>query len=87
MKNKSEDQLEQKLFEALKQFNMEYRYKFPMPLSVNYILGKDLGLDSLGILELSMRIETVFNINIHDDDIDSFKTVADIKNYLIRIGK
>lgn len=46
-------------------------------------LNNDLGLDSLDIVDLSVRLEDEFHIsNITIDDSDGFKTVLDITAYL-----
>ncbi len=38
---------------------------------------KDLGADSLDIVELIMEFETVFGIDIKDEDAESIKTIQD----------
>lgn len=45
---------------------------------------KDLGADSLDMTEAVMAIETEFAIEIPDDDVDAFKTVEDIVNFINR---
>ncbi|MCX7611240.1 MAG: acyl carrier protein [Ignavibacterium sp.] len=42
----------------------------------------DLGADSLDIVELVMEIESVFNIQIPDEEIESITTVGELINYL-----
>ena len=42
----------------------------------------DLGLDSLDITELMMEVEQRFGVHIGTQDIDRFKTVGDVANYL-----
>ena len=41
-------------------------------------LKKDLDLDSLEIVELSMEVEKQFDIVLTEDEIDSFTTIQDI---------
>ena len=43
---------------------------------------EDLGADSLDTVELVMRLEEEFGLDIHDEDADKFKTVVDALNYL-----
>ena len=43
---------------------------------------KDLGADSLDIIELIMSIEETFKINIYDQDIENIITVNDIIIYI-----
>ena len=42
----------------------------------------DLELDSLDIVELMMKIEDEFNIEIPEEDVESLKTVGDVVSYL-----
>jgi acyl carrier protein len=47
----------------------------------------DLDLDSLDIVEVAMAVEDAFDLEIGDGDIEQFKTVADLINYLVaRLG-
>ena len=43
---------------------------------------EDLGADSLDIVELVMRIEEEFNIEIPDDDASNIKSVKDATDYI-----
>ena len=45
-------------------------------------LTRDLGLDSLDVTDLILRLETIFNTSIPDTDWNNFQTIKDIKNYL-----
>ena len=51
-------------------------------ISKNSSFSKDLGADSLDIIELIMSIEETFKINILDKDIDNIITVNDIICYI-----
>ena len=42
----------------------------------------DLGFDSLTIVEVVMELEDVFNIEIPDNDMDSFESVHDVIEYI-----
>lgn len=42
----------------------------------------DLGADSLDVVELVMRFEEEFDIEISDEDADKIKTVKDATDYL-----
>jgi acyl carrier protein len=42
----------------------------------------DLNLDSLDIVELMMKMEDDFNIEIPEEDAESLKTVQDVVKYL-----
>ncbi|WP_216824406.1 acyl carrier protein [Emticicia sp. TH156] len=45
-------------------------------------LTRDLGLDSLDVTDLILRIESTFNIEISDAEINSFQTIQDINTHL-----
>jgi len=42
----------------------------------------DLGVDSLGIVELVLHFEEVFELDVPDDDIERIVTIQDIVNYV-----
>ena len=43
---------------------------------------EDLGADSLDVVELVMKLEDEFGIDIPDDDVNQIKTVGDAVNYI-----
>ena len=43
---------------------------------------EDLGADSLALVELVMSVEEEFNIQIEDEDMEKFKTVGDVLDYI-----
>jgi len=43
---------------------------------------KDLGMDSLDLVELTMELESQFNITIDDNHIDGFKRFSDVVDYV-----
>ena len=49
-------------------------------------IKKDLGADSLDILQLLMRIEDQYGITIPDKALATFNTVGDVVNYLEQEG-
>ena len=49
-------------------------------------LVNDLGVNSLELADLIMVCEEKFNIEINDDDIRKFITVADICDYLEKVA-
>ena len=42
----------------------------------------DLGADSLALVELVMSVEEEFEIEIQDEDMEKFKTVGDVLDYI-----
>ena len=43
---------------------------------------EDLGADSLALVELVMSVEEEFDIQIEDEDMEKFKTVGDVLDYI-----
>jgi len=46
---------------------------------------KDLGIDSLGLLEFIFRIEEVFAIRVANEDAEKIQTLTDIANLVDRL--
>lgn len=44
----------------------------------NHKIVEDLGADSLNVVEIVMEVETEFDIEIDDTEIDDIKTVSDL---------
>lgn len=51
-------------------------------LEDNHNLAKDVGLDSIDMVELSMELERTFDITIPDPDVEKWDTVASVINYI-----
>jgi acyl carrier protein len=47
------------------------------PKTTDTLIG-DLGLDSLEVVEIALRMEEAFGLDISDDHIESWKTVGDV---------
>ena len=43
---------------------------------------EDLGADSLDIVELIMAMESEFDMDIEDDEVEDISTVEDVVNYI-----
>ena len=70
------------VFEKLKQIVTE-KLRVPADkILLSSDIVKDLGADSLDIVEMLMDVETEFDIVIDDDAITSLKTVGDVVNYV-----
>lgn len=54
----------------------------PARITLDSQIKKDLGADSLDILQLLMRIEDQYGIVIPDKALATFSTVRDVVNYL-----
>ena len=51
-------------------------------ISLNTTFVDDLGADSLALVELVMSVEEEFEIEIQDEDMENFKTVGDVLDYI-----
>ena len=47
-------------------------------IKLESLLNEDLGVDSLDAVELSLDLETEFDVEISDEELASLKTVKDI---------
>ena len=45
-------------------------------------IAKDLGADSLDVVELLMSIEDEFDIEIPDEEIENIKTIGELVEYI-----
>ena len=54
----------------------------PEKITPDSLIKKDLGADSLDILQLLMRIEDQYGIVIPDQALATFETVANVVKYL-----
>ena len=51
-------------------------------ITMDSALSNDLGINSIELADLVMLCEEKFDIEINDEDIRKFTTVADVVNYL-----
>ena len=58
----------------------------PAIVTLEAQIRKDLGADSLDILQLLMRIEDQYGITIPDKALATFQTVGDVVTYLEQEG-
>ncbi len=45
---------------------------------------EDLGADSIGVMELVMKMEEEFGLQIPDEDIEKLRTVGDVIDYILK---
>lgn len=75
--------LEEKImFELLKNLLVEELQLDPEEIKLEAELTNDLGINSIELADLVMLCEDKFGIEIEDDDIHKFVTVADVVAYL-----
>lgn len=74
------------MFEKVKGILVDELQLNPDDITMDAELVNDLGVNSLELADLIMVCEEKFDIEISDDDIRKFITVADICDYLERIA-
>ena len=70
------------MFETLKTLLAEELQIDPDEIKMESELTNDLGVNSIELADLIMLCEDQFGIEIEDEDIHKFVTIADVVNYL-----
>jgi len=70
------------MFEEVQKILSKQLRREPETIQLTSLIKKDLGADSLDILQLLMRMEDDFGIVIPDEELAGFNTVGDVVNYL-----
>ena len=70
------------MFEKVQTILAKQLRKDPSLITMDSLIKKDLGADSLDILQLLMRIEDQYGIVIPDQELAKFETVGDVVKYL-----
>lgn len=56
--------------------------KDPSSMTAASTFEDDIGLDSLAIVEVVLKIEEAFGITVPDEDVKDFKTLGDVAKYI-----
>ena len=75
------------MFETLKSILVEELQLDPDDIKMESELANDLGVNSIELADLIMLCEEQFDIEIEDEDIHKFVTIADVVTYLEAQGK
>ena len=70
------------MFEKVKEVLMEAINVDEDMIKLEASLKDDLGIDSLAAVELSLELETEFDVRIEDEELAKLVTVADIVSLL-----
>ena len=54
----------------------------PEDITMESLLVDDLGADSLDAIDIVMRVEDTFKVEVPDEIIEKIETVGDIVNYI-----
>ncbi len=70
------------VFNILKEIIVEELNVTPEQVTLDAKFQEDLGADSLDVVELVMKIEERFGIEIPDEDAEKIRTVKDAVKYI-----
>ncbi len=70
------------VFEKLRDIIVDQLSVSPDQVKLEAKFQEDLGADSLDVVELVMRIEEEFDIEIPDEDAEKIQTVGDAVRYI-----
>ena len=75
------------MFEKVQKMLAEQLDIDPEKITPQSEVVKDLGADSLDVVELLMTLEEEFGITLPDSEMENVKTVQDIVDMMEKIGK
>mgnify|MGYP000037917542 CR=1 FL=1 len=55
----------------------------PKEILIEHNLKEDIGLDSIGYVELGTSLEDIYNVDITDEQVMAFETVADVVDMVL----
>lgn len=56
----------------------------PAQINLNWVVDKDLSLDSIDIIEIEMELEDTYDISFSDDDINKFNTIQELIDLIVK---
>ena len=70
------------VFEKIKSILEEQFKSYADEMTMETNIAKDLGADSLDVVELLVAIEDEFDLEIPDEEIENIKTIGDLAEYI-----
>lgn len=70
------------VFEKIKAILAEQLGTDENDMTLDTNIAKDLGADSLDVVELLMSIEDEFDVEIPDEEIENIKTIGELTDYI-----
>ncbi len=70
------------VFEKIKEILAEQLDADAEEMTMDTKIAEDLDADSLDVVELLMSIEDEFDVKIPDEEIENFKTIGDVVEYI-----
>ena len=75
------------MYEKVKEILARQLRVAPERVTMEAQIKRDLGADSVDILQLLMRLEDDYGITIPDQELAKFETVGDVVNFLDGLNK
>ena len=75
------------MFDQVKEILARQLRVSPERVTLDAQIKRDLGADSVDILQLLMRLEDDYGITIPDQELAKFETVGDVVNFLDTLEK
>ena len=75
------------MFDQVKEILARHLRVSPDKVTMDAQIKRDLGADSVDILQLLMRLEDDYGIVIPDQELAKFETVGDVVNFLDGLKK
>lgn len=76
-------EFKQKVTLALKRLISQKTPYTPSQVNLNWIIGKDIQLDSIDMIEIEMELEDMYDISFADTDLDKFNTLSELIDLVI----
>ena len=70
------------VFEKIKSILAEQLGADEAEMTMDTNIAKDLGADSLDVVELLMSIEDEFEVEIPDEEIENIRTIGELTEYI-----
>lgn len=70
------------VFEKIKNILAEQLGADEAEMTMDTNIAKDLGADSLDVVELLMSIEDEFEVEIPDEEIENIRTIGELTEYI-----
>lgn len=70
------------VFEKIKEILADQLDADPEELALDTNIARDLGADSLDVVELLMSIEDEFDVQIPDEEIENIRTIGELVDYI-----
>lgn len=55
----------------------------PVQINLNWVVDKDVDIDSIDIIEIEMELEDTYDISFSDDDINKFNTIQELIDLIV----